>query len=782
MGDINDMNENAVLIIESDPIVRASLCDWLGSTGLEVTGVESGEETLKTFEKHNFNIVIIDVRLHGDKQLAALREMKAIRPWIKSIIITAYPQEETVLEAKKIGIVDYMVKPIDMDDLQRIIHGTIESIYRDNINADEISSYAESYSDDLVLGIKKSFAISRENLALMVENLIKEMEVVGVKAKQGKYVYDRISSFYELSLDYDVTVSPPTRYFFPERETLLKFKKVNGQQVEPVIKYTPRVIIGVHPYDIKAIELLDEVFMSHNPDPNYVARRENTIIIGVDCIHPSPRSFAPSMGTNWTETGFDLLLTDIGSSYIVKIGSEKGAEILAHSIYRIPTGDEIVRQKKVRSEALGRYKLSLDIPRDRIPKILEESYDDPYWETRSSTCLSCGSCVMVCPTCYCFDVRDDVSLNLKEGERYRRWDGCMLVDFAKVASGENFRRDRASRFRHRMFRKGKYILERYGKVGCVGCGRCANACLAGIASPLEAFNSIAENIRLKEAATSLIQPMKQERGLYIPEMAEIVSVRQLTEREKAFELKLKSGKKLGHSPGQFVTLSIMGIGEAPLSVASSPLRGKIFQLAVRSMGDVTSALHSLEVGATVGIRGPFGHGFPLEALEGKDLLLIAGGIGLFPLRSLIQYVMDRRYDYGKVSLLYGCRTPSERVFTDELEYWQNSKEIDFHETVDRKDDTWTGNVGVITNLIDKVEIDPKKTMVAVVGPPVMYKFVIEKLKKRDLPDDHVYLSLERKMKCGVGKCGHCQINGVYTCQEGPVFSLTQLRSLREAVL
>jgi NAD(P)H-flavin reductase/CheY-like chemotaxis protein/formate hydrogenlyase subunit 6/NADH:ubiquinone oxidoreductase subunit I len=777
------MNESSVLIIESDPIVRESLSDWLREAAYEVTSTEHGEDALKIAIKQDFGIIIMDVRTSGKKRLSILREIKAQRPWIKSIIITAYPSEESLLEAKKIGIVDYLVKPLDMDDLQRIIYGIIESISRERTSSAESDSDEGAPVGELAAEIKKSFTISRENLALLVENLLKETEVVGVKAKQGKYIYDKISNFYELSLDYDVTVSPPTRYLFPERETLMKFKTGDQPQVESVIKYTPRVIIGVHPYDIKAIELLDEVFMANNPDPNYIVKRENTIIIGIDCLHPAPRSFSPSMETNWTETGFDLLLTDIGNSYIVKIGSGKGVEILTrYTKFRQPTGDEIVRQKKVRSEALGRYKLSLDAPKDRIPKILEESYDDPYWETRSSSCLSCGSCVMVCPTCYCFDVYDDLALNLKEGERFRRWDGCMLVDFAKVASGENFRRDKSSRFRHRMFRKGKYVLEKYGKVGCVGCGRCSTACLADIASPLEAFNAIAENIRLKEAATSVVQPTKQDKEIYTPSPAEIISVRQLTEKEKVFELRLKNGKKLGHYPGQFITISIMGVGEAPLSISSSPLRGKTFQLAVRNVGDLTSALHSLQPGANVGIRGPFGHGFPLEALEGKDLLLIAGGIGLFPLRSLIQYVMDRRYDYGKVSLLYGCRSPAERIFTDELDFWQKSKDIEFYETVDRKDDTWTGNVGVITNLIDKVEIDAKKTMVAVVGPPVMYKFVIEKLKKKDLPDDHVFLSLERKMKCGVGKCGHCQINGVYTCQEGPVFSLTQLRSLREAVL
>ena len=200
---------------------------------------------------------------------------------------------------------------------------------------------------------------------------------------------------------------------------------------------------------------------------------------------------------------------------------------------------------------------------------------------------------------------------------------------------------------------------------------------------------------------------------------------------------------------------------------------------MRSIGDVIGP-HALKAGATVGIRGL--ETVFLKAFEGRDLPLIAGGIGLFPLRSLIQYVTDRRYDYGKVNILYGCRAPAERVFTDELELWKNSKDIDYHETVDRPCEGWTGNVGVITNLIDKVEIDVKKTMVAIVGPPIMYKFVIEKLKKRDVPDAHIYLSLERRMKCGIGKCGHCQINSIYTCQEGPVFSLTQLRSLREAVL
>jgi sulfite reductase subunit B len=464
------------------------------------------------------------------------------------------------------------------------------------------------------------------------------------------------------------------------------------------------------------------------------------------------------------------------------VGSEKGASILAkYAQVREPTGAEITKQKAVRDYALTKYKLALDVPKEKLLRLLQDNYDDPYWESRSETCLSCGSCVMVCPTCFCFDVQDDVALSLKEGERYRRWDGCMLVDFAKVGTGENFRHDKASRFRHRILRKGKYILERYGMVGCVGCGRCAIACLAEIASPLESFNAIAEAARVKEAAARMLREVPVKAELYTPRPAELVRIDSLTPREKVFEFRLKDGKKLGHRPGQFVEISVMGVGEAPISISSSPTRDGTFQLAVRKVGDVTNTLHNLKEGAFVGVRGPFGNGFPLEALQGKDILLVAGGIGLFPLRSLIQYILDRRKDFGKVILLFGARSPAERLFLDELDAWSKNPNIEFQETVDRGDTTWKGNVGVITTLIPKVQFDPRKTMAVVVGPPVMFRFVIGELKKRDLADENIIMSLERRMKCGVGKCGHCQINGVYVCQEGPVFTLAQLRTLREAV-
>lgn len=776
------MQKHSILVVDDEPIVRESIADWLKDAGYQVGTAETGEEALEILKKRDFSVLVLDLRLPGKTGVNVLQEVKKERPWIKAIIITAYPTAQTAVEAMKLGAVDYLVKPFAPDDLERLIGETLNGM-----DAGPKAVVAgESRPVELPLGevpsAGRAFFMSENELQLLVESLVKEMEVVGVKSRDGKYFYGRIDSFSELCLDYDVTAMPPTRYFLPARETLLKFRVGDGARTEPVAVATPRVIIGVHPYDLKAIELLDEAFMTANPDPNYIARRSNSLIIGIDCLNPSSNSFAPSMGTSLTGIGFDLLLTDIGGGYVATVGSDKGHELLTkYARVRALTGDEIAEQRSARERAFGKYKLRLDVPREKLPKLLEESYDDPYWGTRSESCLSCGSCVMVCPTCFCFDVQDEVALNLRDGERFRLWDGCVLADFARVGTGENFRHDRGSRFRHRIYRKGKYLVERYGKTGCVGCGRCASACLAGIASPLEAFNALAGTARAREEAVRAVRRVRDGSELYNPRSAKLVGVTELTPREKVFEFRPEDGSSLGHKPGQFVSLSIAGIGEAPISVSSSPTREGTFQLAVRKVGNVTGNLHTLKAGAVVGFRGPFGNGFPLERMKGKDLMLVAGGIGLFPLRSLVQYVLDKRDDFGRVLLLFGARAPSERLFLDELAVWSRRKDVEFHETVDKGDGEWNGNVGVITTLIPKVNIDPRTTLAVVVGPPIMYRFVIGELKKRDIPDENIIMSLERRMKCGVGKCGHCQINGVYVCQEGPVFTLAQLRNLREAV-
>ncbi len=275
--------------------------------------------------------------------------------------------------------------------------------------------------------------------------------------------------------------------------------------------------------------------------------------------------------------------------------------------------------------------------------------------------------------------------------------------------------------------------------------------------------------------------MTTHESVYVPTMARLLKVESMTELEKVFTLELPEGKSLGNEPGQFVEVSLFGIGEAPISVTSSPSRSNgTFELCVRNVGDLTNALHQLQPGAAVGIRGPFGQGFPIAKMKGNDILFVAGGLGLPPLRSLINEVLDQRGSFGRVIILYGCKHPSEMLFKSELAQWAKRDDVEFHLTVDRGDEAWEGNVGVITTLFPKITVNPRNTVAATVGPPIMYRFVLMELLGKGIPETQIYLSLERRMKCGVGKCGHCQINELYCCQDGPVFRYADIKRLEEA--
>lgn len=281
---------------------------------------------------------------------------------------------------------------------------------------------------------------------------------------------------------------------------------------------------------------------------------------------------------------------------------------------------------------------------------------------------------------------------------------------------------------------------------------------------------------------SLAQYADTENHLYMPVTARITSVLSLTELEKVFTVQLPDGLSLDHHPGQFVEVSLLGMGEAPISISSSPSRSKdSFELCVRKVGDVTQAIHRLQPGDMLGVRGPFGRGFPYEKFRGKDILFAPGGLGLAPLRSLINQVLDERALYGRVLILYGARNPSELLFKNELEAWSQRNDVELMLTVDRGDENWKGHVGVITTLFRDVSVYPRNTIAITCGPPVMYRFVLMELLGKGISEGNIYLSLERRMKCGIGKCGHCQINNIYACQSGPVFSYTEIKGLEEAL-
>lgn len=274
-------------------------------------------------------------------------------------------------------------------------------------------------------------------------------------------------------------------------------------------------------------------------------------------------------------------------------------------------------------------------------------------------------------------------------------------------------------------------------------------------------------------------------NLYVPMVAVVDQIIDETPDTKTFRLRFEEkwfAESFAWEPGQFVEVTVFGAGEAPIGFASSPLEKSYFELTVVVRGKVTKLMHELKKGSKVGIRGPHGNCWPLEDTKGMDLLIIGGGCGLAPIRPAILQVLANRKAYGEFWLLYGARTPADRNFKYDLEQWAKRPDMRMLESVDVGDSSWDGHVGVVTTLFDQVDLKPDNAVAFTCGPPIMIKFVIMELLKKGFPEDRIVTSLERYMKCGVGKCGHCCINHVYVCTEGPVFTYDQIRAMPELAL
>ncbi|HKJ91646.1 MAG TPA: FAD/NAD(P)-binding protein [Longimicrobiales bacterium] len=270
--------------------------------------------------------------------------------------------------------------------------------------------------------------------------------------------------------------------------------------------------------------------------------------------------------------------------------------------------------------------------------------------------------------------------------------------------------------------------------------------------------------------------------LMLPAVATILDQRDETPDVRSYTLRYREPEAQQHfrfRPGQFMELSVFGVGEAPFCLASSPTRTNSFQLTVRRCGRVTDALHTLQPGDEVGLRGPCGNGFDVDTARGRDLLFVAGGIGLPPLRGLIWNVLDRRDEFGAVTILYGARTPSDLVYKDELQDWAARDDVTFRVTVDRAARGWDGHVGMVPVLFDDVNLHAGGSLAFVCGPPIMIRFVVQDLLMRGFPEERVISTLERMMQCGVGKCNHCCVGHRYLCRDGPVFSYRKIKEMWE---
>jgi NAD(P)H-flavin reductase len=264
-----------------------------------------------------------------------------------------------------------------------------------------------------------------------------------------------------------------------------------------------------------------------------------------------------------------------------------------------------------------------------------------------------------------------------------------------------------------------------------------------------------------------------------PLLGTLAGVKDLADEIKLFQIEL-DGASFDYQPGQFAFVSAFGVGEAPFGLASTRERTSTLEFAISRVGTVTAALHSLEPGALVGVRGPLGNWFPMDEVQGKNVLVLGGGIGGAPLRPVIHTILDNRSDYEHLTILWAARSPSLLVFTEEYDAWRAAPDTELHLTVDQGDPTWTGNVGLITELLEQVAPRPDNAVAIICGPPIMIKFVILALKKLRFADEQMIMTLEAKMKCGIGKCGRCNMGEKFVCLDGPVFAYPQVSRFLES--
>ncbi|HEX9865709.1 MAG TPA: FAD/NAD(P)-binding protein [Acidimicrobiia bacterium] len=260
----------------------------------------------------------------------------------------------------------------------------------------------------------------------------------------------------------------------------------------------------------------------------------------------------------------------------------------------------------------------------------------------------------------------------------------------------------------------------------------------------------------------------------LPRPFRVISHRFETPDTVTLELEPDDGADLSFAPGQFTMLYVFGVGEVPISISGDPHRPEILVHTVRSVGAVTAAIAGLGIGDRVGIRGPYGVGWPVGHAEGRDLVVVAGGIGLAPLRPVVYDVIARRDRFGAVSIVYGSRSPIDLMFQEELHSWRSRFDLQIEVTVDRSDESWFGDVGVVTGLLPRIPFDPERAVAMLCGPEIMMKVVANELETRGVAPENVYVSVERNMKCAIGFCGHCQFGSDFLCRDGPVLAYAQV--------
>lgn len=326
----------------------------------------------------------------------------------------------------------------------------------------------------------KIVKLPKKNLNAFLKS-IEEFGELHAPVRRGdhSYAFDKVKDFEDIKLDYTRSILPPKKYFMKPKQTLFTFSQEKGYETVYEDKDKKIVLFGVHPYDIFSLKILDLVFEGKYVDNYYFERRKNVAILGIDC-EPDELCFSRSMGADFVEDGFDLYFSDIGEDYLIRVGTSLGDDMVLKAELLIEDVDEKAREEYKKRSRERKEQFQSDVEIADLPEIFDLEYESDVWKEAGEKCLGCGSCSMVCPTCYCYDVYDELELDITKGERKRIWDSCLFTDYALVAGGHNFRGERSSRIKNRFFHKQRGFVAEYGMPACVGCGRCIEACPAGI--------------------------------------------------------------------------------------------------------------------------------------------------------------------------------------------------------------------------------------------------------------------------------------------------------------
>jgi NAD(P)H-flavin reductase/ferredoxin len=587
----------------------------------------------------------------------------------------------------------------------------------------------------------------------------------------------------------------------------------------------PTAIFGARACDLAALAIHDRV-LAGGPavDEDYAARRADLFVLAVECALATSTCFCASMGTGpEVGEGADVVLAEVRDGFVVRPGSPAGERLVARLALE-PAGAATATEADAQVAAT-RAGMGIAVAAEGLRDRLLDNLDHPQWDAIAERCLACANCTMVCPTCFCTGTTVASDLDGTESSTARTWDSCFTAGYAQVAGGGSFRPRHRDRYRQWLTHKFGTWWDQFGTSGCVGCGRCVAWCpvgidvraeLAIIAGPPSGSGaagpgaSAARLLPMAPAPPAPPAPLASPappappaplaspappappappalpsrpvlspapassdvgsiRTDYIP--VQVASVRQETVDTATLRIVTADPLLLGARPGQFLMVAMPAFAVPPISI--SRIRPDGLELTIRAAGPATSVLNRTRPSTEIAVRGPLGRPWPIEDADGRDVAIVAGGIGLAPLRGVLDAVLAAPGRFRSLRLYVGARTPRDRLFVAELDALQASG-VDIRTIVDRAGPDWLGRVGIITDLFRGAKPTGASVTAFVCGPERMMTAVSSVLADLAVPPEHTWVTLERRMECGVGLCGHCQLGGRFVCRDGPVFSVAEL--------